>query len=322
MQTYELGQCPACGEGDHRVLADASQVKAELEVLWRFHLTRQKTGVPTEHLHDRTFFTQDPPLLLVECTRCATVYRNPRESSRALVETYASEVGDSTVYHDLFVSHREGYRKQAKLLTDLAGGAGEGIEVGSYVGGFLGAARELGWRFAGVDVNEQTNAFTRQLGFTVVQGALQDVPVDRQYDAVAIWNCFDQLADPRATALRAHELLKPAGLLTIRVPNGACYARYRQAALEGGPARALLAYNNLLAFPYRQGFTPSSLRTMLESIGYRVIHLRTDTLVPVTDRWTRAWARVEAHVANAATRLWPPHRFAPWFEVYCRSSSG
>jgi SAM-dependent methyltransferase len=318
MQSYELGACPACGESNHAVLADADEIKEELELLWRFHLARQKTGVPTEHLHDRTFFTQDPPLQLVECKGCGTVYRNPRESGRALIESYAGEAADAAVYQALFEAHQRSYRTQARMLTDVMGAAGDGIEVGSYVGGFLAAAREVGWRFAGVDVNEQTNAFTRGLGFTVMDGALQDVPDGRQYDAVAIWNCFDQLAAPRATAQRAAELLKPGGVLVVRVPNGACYARYRPAALRGGPARRLLAYNNLLGFPYRQGFTPSSLQAMLRRLGYQIVRVRRDVLVPVTDRWTRTWARVEAQVVNAATRVWPPRRFAPWFEVYCR----
>ena len=32
-----------------------------------------------ERLTDRIAFSQQPPLRLVQCTRCETVYRNPRE---------------------------------------------------------------------------------------------------------------------------------------------------------------------------------------------------------------------------------------------------
>src|SRR3712207_8154521 len=40
---------------------------------------RLKTGVPVERLTDRVAFSQKPPLRLVRCEGCGTVYRNPRE---------------------------------------------------------------------------------------------------------------------------------------------------------------------------------------------------------------------------------------------------
>lgn len=318
MATYELGACPACAEQGHRVLADREAIKTELEVLWRFHLRRQRSDVPTEHLQDRTFFSQDPPLQLVECAGCQTVYRNPRESTRGMVETYASERPAAAVLQGLFEAHRASYRTQARLLTQIAGRAGTGLELGSYVGGFLAAASEHGWRFEGVDVNAYTNAFAREQGFSVGDGALEDVPAGRSYDAIAIWNVFDQLPDPRATLAAAATHLSAAGVLAIRVPNGACYARFHHAARQKSPARLLLAYNNLLGFPYRQGFTPNSLRGMLERSGYKVLHLQTDTLVPVADAWTRWWAAWEERLVKGMLRVLPLRDLAPWFEIYAR----
>ena len=63
------------------------------------------------------------------------------------------------------------------------------------------------------------------------------------------------------------------GVLAIRVPNGAFYAavRRRLDGIAGPIARALLAHNNLLGFPYRHGFTVQSLTLLLEDTGFDVV---------------------------------------------------
>jgi SAM-dependent methyltransferase len=195
--------------------------------------------------------------------------------------------------------------------------------VGSYVGAFLGAAREEGLQFAGLDINAGVNAFTRSMGFTVHDGELATFTTDETFDAVAIWNTFDQLADPRGAVNAAWKVLRPGGVLAIRVPNGGFYAAVRTWLSSANPfrssaGRALLAQNNLLTFPYRWGFTPKSLSRLLDAGGFHVGKTRGDVLVPIGDEWTRGWARIEEMLIKrllapfaAATAEW-----APWFEVY------
>ena len=200
------------------------------------------------------------------------------------------------------------------------------IEVGSYVGAFLSAARDTGWQCIGVDVNAHTNAFTRSLGFHVHDGALETLKA-RGASAIAIWNCLDQLEDPSRTIRSARERLAPGGMLALRGPNGACYAALRP-ALRGrfGPVvRGWLAQNNLLAFPYRFGFTPHALGQLVTRLGFEVVHVTGDVLVPTGDRWTRRWARVEERVSKWIGRkacriggMTSP--LAPWFELYARAA--
>jgi hypothetical protein len=71
----------------------------------------------------------------------------------------------------------------------------------------------------------------------------------------------------------------------------------------------------LLAFPYRQGFTPSSLRSLLGSEGMSVIEVFGDTLPVMADRWTRRWARLEEIAVKALLRA-VPVSMKPWFEMY------
>jgi SAM-dependent methyltransferase len=134
---------------------------------------------------------------------------------------------------------------------------------------------------------------------------------------VAIWNTFDQLPDPRAATRSALRLLRPGGVLAIRVPNGECYAEWRERLSGSARARwlavSVLAHNNLLSFPYRFGFSPSSLTRLLEDVGFRVERTVGDVLVPTADEWTKRWARIEERVVKRWTK-----RYTPWFEVYAR----
>src|SRR5262249_32612421 len=159
--------------------------------------------------------------------------------------------------------------------------------------------------------------FTRSLGLAVHDGDLASFDTDRRYDAVAIWNTFDQLADPHAAAHRAWQLLRPGGVFAVRVPNGAFYAALRRAAERGRAAafaRLALAHNNLLGFPYRYGFTVRALEALLGRVGFAIRAVIGDVLVPVSDEFTRRWARAEERAVKftlgAVARARP--EWAPW----------
>ena len=323
--SYELARCAVCGGANARELASSEQVHAEVEALWAFHLARLRPHTPPEQLMDRVAFSQHAPLRLVRCRDCGLVYRNPVERATELSEAYTDSSPTTERMQALHDTQRASYATQAKRLADTFGRRGSGIEVGSYVGAFLAAARDRGWRFAGVDVNACANAFTRSLGFQVHDGALESLDDAHRVDVVAIWNCLDQLPDPVATLRAARNRLAPGGMLALRVPNGACYAALRPLLTTSlAPvARQWLAQNNLLGFPYRFGFTPSSLDRALSRLGFRVERVVGDVLVPIGDKWTRRWARVEERlvkrlgtvVARAPVR---DRVLAPWIELYAR----
>lgn len=325
MVSYDLTPCPVCTSSDAEQIVSADDARVEMEELWEFHQRRLRPGTPPRALADRVTFSQDPPLRLAQCRQCSLVYRNPRERAEDLVDTYASEMPDDATLRTLHQNQREAYRGQVRRLERAHGRRGPGLEVGSYVGAFLAAARAAGWTFEGLDINAHAAAFACRMGFRVTVGELDDV-TGRQFDAVAIWNTFEQLPDPRAAAIAARRLLNTGGTLAIRVPNGEAYTIFRR-ALRGpfaSVARAVLVHNNLLGFPYRHGFTTSSLTRLLTDAGFGDIRFHGDTLVPIGDRWTRRWARFEEQVVKAllrgavtSSRL--GQRYSPWIEAYARA---
>ena len=321
---YELARCPVCNGADSHEVAGADDVREEMEALWAFHTRRLRADTPPERLTDRVAFSQTPPLRLVQCARCETVFRNPRERAFEVTDIYADETPTLETLQSLHDTQRGTFDGQVARLTETVGRAGRGLEVGSYAGAFLSASREAGWHFEGLDVNESANEFARSLGHTVTSGDLVSYRTRQPFDAVAIWNCFDQLPDPRTAARAARALLRPGGVIAIRVPNGAFYAtlRRRLDGVAGPVARALLAHNNLLGFPYRHGFTVRSLSLLLEDIGFDVVRIHGDALVPIADEWTRGWAAAEERMVKTAMKAIATldSDGAPWFEIYAKKT--
>jgi SAM-dependent methyltransferase len=323
--SYELTSCIVCSSSDAQELVSADDAKDEIEQLWEYHQKRLEPDIPTSHLMDRVAFSQRAPLRLVRCDDCGLVYRNPVERATEVAEIYEEEGPDASVLRALHDTQRSAYDAQAARLTEIFGRRGTGIEVGSYVGAFLAAARDAGWQFTGVDVNAETNAFTRSLGFQVDDGTIESLDAERRADVVAIWNCLDQLADPASAVRAARTHLASGGMLAVRVPNGACYAAFQPLLRSplAGVAREWLAQNNLLGFPYRYGFTPTALTRLVERNGMRVEQVVGDVLVPIADRWTKRWAALEERLVKrligAGARISRGDKpLAPWFELYAR----
>jgi SAM-dependent methyltransferase len=323
--SYEFAHCIVCGHSDAEVVAERDELRAEVEALWAFHEKRLLAGTPSDRLMDRVAFSEHAPIRLVRCNGCGLIYRNPVERTHELTEIYARAGPAPAAYQSLHDTQLPAVRAQARALRRVMGRPGSVLEVGSYVGAFLTAAREQGLAAEGVDVNASVNRFARAMGFAVHDGEMTGIDVGRTFDAVAIWSTFDQLADPRGVVNAASKMLRPRGVFVVRVPHGAFYARLRRSLVDAhgmqrGVIRAVLAQNNLLSFPYRWGFGVPSLRRLFGESGFEVERVRGDVLVPIADEWTRPWARVEEKWTKALMRLIArsSRRHAPWIEVYAR----
>jgi len=322
--SYEPSRCIVCDHTDSEVVAEHDDLHAEVEALWEYHQRRLRPETPPDRLMDRVAFSEAPPFRLVQCRECGLVYRNPAERQHELTEIYARDAPSNDVLRSLHATQEPALRSHARALRRMLGRGGSGLEVGSYVGAFLAAAREEGLQFEGLDINAAVNAFTRTMGFTVHDGELTSFRTDRTFDAVAIWNTLDQLPDPRAAVNAAAKLVRPGGVLAVRVPNGEFYVALRRrfttgSRAERAAARALLAQNNLLTFPYRYGFTRDALRRLLERQRFAVHRIRGDVLVPTADEWTRPWARVEETLIKRALSFVARRdgaHWAPWLDVF------
>lgn len=330
----EQGACVACGATGGRVLLSAEDVRCEQRWLERFHDARIRGDA--DDAKDRATFTQSESRSLLACGACQTVLRVPRPSPAEVERTYAADEYGTDALEQLaenqdafFVAKLE---RLAPDLGEIEPGA-RVLEIGSFVGGFLSAARKRGWQATGVDVGEETCRFVQARGHDVRRGDLLDLELPGDYAAAFVWSTFDQLAEPRAVLDRLRSLLRPRGLLVLRVPNGrfeTAALALRRTARRTGRVRHVLcaqAYNNFVSFPYLTGYTPESLCGMLAGHGFTCERVYGDTILPLADERTLPFAVREEQRAKRAV-----HRacrlaeratgllFDPWLDVIARSA--
>jgi SAM-dependent methyltransferase len=291
---------------------------------WRAH--------NAETAADRLSFTQDYTTDIVRCADCGLVYRNPRPRTDAITQAYRRDRYDDAYLRSEFANQRAWARRKlpelARHLRPLPGRRPRVLEVGSFVGGLLAEGRERGWEMFGVDPGDEVTAFCRAKGLPVFHGTLEQADLQRDsFDAVVVWNTFDQLPDPHPTLEAAVRLLRDGGTLAIRIPNGACFSwamgmlPHLARGLRAGLYTAL-AWNNLLTFPYVYGYTREAITALAAAYGFRRRACLPDTLMPPPRDHVKRWARLEARgyawLFRAGWQAAASERFAcaPWLNLY------
>lgn len=327
--------CLACGARSGRVLLRPEDVRCEQRWLDRFHAARIAADASAD-AKDRATFTQSEDCQVLACDACQTLRRAPRPSPEETERAYAQDEYGAEMLARLAANQDAFFTAKLAQLAPALDAIVPGdrvLEIGSFVGGFLRAARQHGWWATGIDVGEETSRFTRTRGFDVVQGDVLDLDLPGDYSAVFVWSTFDQLAEPAAVLDRIRSLLRPRGLLVLRVPNG----RFETATLAlrraaRGTRRAChvlcaQAYANFVTFPYLTGYTPESLCGMLEGHRFACRQVSGDNILRLADDRTLPFAvREEARAKRAVRRACRRAEratgllFDPWIDVVARSA--
>jgi len=260
---------------------------------------------------DLTQFMHGTPAPVMMCRNCGTLRRCDDEPANYEADRY-----DPALLRHLYPRYLRAFQRKRTHYEPLLPPRAEVLEIGSHIGAFLEAAENWGWKPIGLDIGADTSEFARRQGGTVKRIALTDYrPRLRQPDAVFIWNCFEQLEDPRQSLEDARRLVAHHGLVVLRVPNGDFY-RERTADRRGW-LRAL-GYNNLLGFPYLHGYGLDSLERLLRSANFEpTASFSTSLLVPpypeMSPPLSEEWRKLETDAEHASARR------SPWIEVVGRA---
>jgi SAM-dependent methyltransferase len=135
----------------------------------------------------------------------------------------------------------------------------------------------------GLEPSPALAALASRWGFTVHNCFLEEMPVAEHgsFDAVALSDVFEHVTDPIPFLKAARVLLKPAGVLYVKVPN-ARWSLFKQRALTTmgrRPAKGIWdSYEHVVHY------TEESLRRMLANGGLTVLHVATEPPIQ-TPNW-------------------------------------
>jgi SAM-dependent methyltransferase len=141
------------------------------------------------------------------------------------------------------------------------------LEVGASYGHSLALARDRGWEVTGVELSPAASEHARShLGLTVFNCDLADAPLDSgSLDAVVMWHVLEHVRNPREQLKRLAELLKPGGILGLRVPN-----------IESFGARAAGQWWPWMCPPaHLWFFSAATLPRLVGACGFEVVEVAT-----------------------------------------------
>jgi 2-polyprenyl-3-methyl-5-hydroxy-6-metoxy-1,4-benzoquinol methylase len=223
--------------------------------------------------------------VLVRCTACRHVFMNPQAQPAELAAFYDENYH---VFKDRPLSSAEIERFIAthfdgELLNHAAFvPGGKFLDVGCGLGDMVAAMQAAGMNAHGIDPSPRAVQVARQAGRSVELGDLCDRRyADCEFDSISMYHSLEHTAQPLLMLRECARILKPAGQLTVAVPN-----------IEALNAELFGREWSHLSLPYHlQHFTKRSLERVARRAGLRCTHIATESLVSSIDvelcRWFR-----------------------------------
>jgi SAM-dependent methyltransferase len=213
----------------------------------------------------------------LRCGRCSLIAREGTEAARVTADyaTDAYQCGDHPsprleLREALFHQALDALNAHRRRLTRNV--SGRLLDVGCGDGLFLKLAAKQGWEGWGVELSPTACELARQQsGCRIHCGALASAHFPAgHFDAVTLFNVLDQLPDPLAELREIYRVLKPGGLLMVRVPNGLFHAGLR---------RLLPMLERQLVF-HLYCLTPRTLTALLAVADFQAIEVDNSPLTP------------------------------------------
>ncbi len=98
---------------------------------------------------------------------------------------------------------------------------GKLLEIGSYAGVFLNSAKEEGWDVVGIEPFPKPRIYSEmKFGLKVLSTPFETsgLPKD-SFDVVVSTHVIEHIYDPKVFIEKAHEVLKPGGVLILETPT-------------------------------------------------------------------------------------------------------
>lgn len=206
---------------------------------------------------------------LRRCPSCGLVFspeRDAAELQRLYDEGYFAEYPGGEDYEaDPKQRRYESDRRIAFVRRYAA--SGKLLEVGAAAGHFVEAARDAGYEPMGIEpAADLARRATERTGIPVVAGFLEDVELPRaEFDVACAWHVIEHISEPQAALVRLRDALKPGATLLVEVPN-----------IDSVQARRRGAHWANLDLGHHVGhYTPTALRALLTSAGFRNVMIET-----------------------------------------------
>ena len=226
------------------------------------------------------------------CSLCSLIYTSPRLRDPEAVyrgdyEEYIKEA--RLILSGQAPHHRDpNYLQELELIEAHTSGRGRLLDVGCNMGMLLRLARSKGWEVVGIEPSPALHRIaTEQLGLTVYNSSLEAIAADEQgsFDAVAISDVLEHITEPQAFLQAAARVLRPGGLLYVKVPNAGWSMLKQRLAERLGHDLKRGAWD---AYEHVVHYTEPTLKAMLRAGGFEPLLITSSrpVQIPVWHEYT------------------------------------
>ena len=205
--------------------------------------------------------------MMVECRLCGLVYVDPQPSAghlKVLYDSYHEREGkNGETWQRLMASN---FSEAACTLDYMLPDRGKILDIGCGYGHFIEMMRDRGWTASGIEPSEAAGKYAIARGLDVGRTVIEDASIqDDSFDAVTAFYVLEHLTDPLAALKKMREILRPGGVLVLRVPHTTPLVKaLRLARIE----------NNLYDLPFHlYDFSPATIKSMLTKAGFTDIEI-------------------------------------------------
>ena len=171
-----------------------------------------------DHLETKAYFYQ--------CQNCGLIYQNPRPSLSEMSQYYPDDYlpFQADASNQSFLIRKAikyGYQNRINNVTRFKK-FGNLLDIGCGSGEFLEQFKTIkGWDLSGVEINSYAAKIAQKKGLNIFNGTLEEARFpDDSFDAVTMWDVLEHLHDPKQTLREVKRILKPGGIIALRLPNG------------------------------------------------------------------------------------------------------
>jgi SAM-dependent methyltransferase len=221
----------------------------------------------------RNLYTERGALGVVRCLGCGLIYVNPRLKNPEKVywgeaEKYFDEA--KLIFYGKAKHHRDqNYLEDLKRIKQYKP-SGRFLDIGTNMGFFLRMAKGGSWDLYGVEPSPSLSELARKyFGLNVKTAYLEAAGFESNYfDVITLTDVFEHIADPGKMLNEIKRILKPDGVLFIKVPNGLFNLfKLKLAQLTG----RLKNYDLFDSYEHVVHYSSSLLEKMLKKHGFKII---------------------------------------------------
>lgn len=214
---------------------------------------------------------------IVRCLKCRLIYVNPRLKSPEKVywgdsDKYIREA--KLIFEDKASHHRDPNYLQDLKLIDYYKPKGNFLDVGTNMGFFLRNAKKINpeWRLYGVEPSPSlSNIAKEHFGLNIKTALLEEAGFeDNFFDIISMTDVFEHISDPKTILKESRRILKPEGILFIKVPNGMfnLFKYYVAKKLN-----RLKNYDIFDSYEHVVHYSGQTLKAMLSNNGFNILKM-------------------------------------------------